>query len=164
MELDRKLQLKVLDFLRSAYPEPYDLQELSEFDTHPHFAGNLFYLEEHRLIKATAKRERQYGAPSYIQMAVITAQGLDFLEDDGGLTAILKMVTIRFDPEDIRSLLSDKIGGLNIPAKEKYSVLNGIRNLQVDLLQALCTKLMNLGLDSAPDVYRLIQTYLEKSL
>ena len=55
------------------------------------FLGNLIYLREHGLVSGEITEEFSAGgAIKSMLWAVITAAGLDFIEDDGGLSAILK--------------------------------------------------------------------------
>src|SRR5262245_51879543 len=110
MRLNRVLQRQLLEQLREAYPEFVDFQSRPEFDQ-PDFQSNLFYLSEHKLIDATEGGT----SPRRIVWASITASGLDFLEDDGGLSAILKTVTVKFDIENIRSILEDKVVASTLP-------------------------------------------------
>ena len=83
MKIDRDLQLEVLSFCRDAYPASADLTQ-SPFWDHPHIHANLIYLQEHQLIDGTLVNGNME-----IWNPGITAKGLDFLEDDGGLSAIL---------------------------------------------------------------------------
>jgi len=140
-----------------------DFQKLPEFSDHKDFHANLFYLEEHGLISSLAKREHSIGAKRMIFTGIITARGLDFLEDDGGLSAILGAVTIKLDRENIRKLLELKIESLDIPQDKKRGISATIRDLSSDAMRHLCIKLIDLGLDSAPDVYHLLQTWLHRS-
>ena len=41
--------------------------------------------------------------------ARITAKGIDFLEDDGGLSAILGVVTVKLHADTLREMLAKKI-------------------------------------------------------
>ncbi len=46
-----------------------------------------------------------------------------FLEDDGGLGAILNVVTIRMDAESIKTILESRIQSSDLPAEQKETVL-----------------------------------------
>jgi hypothetical protein len=90
MNLDRQLQHSILHELRNAYPNEAPIHRLSCFEESQHFFGNLIYLRGHGLIEGEI-------LPGMINMetmnmmlqAMITPAGLDFLENDGGLGAIL---------------------------------------------------------------------------
>lgn len=75
------------------------------------------YLEEHRLV--TSKAPVLLSA-SRIQLSKITAQGIDFLADDGGLPALLNVVTVRLDGGSLKALLSQKVEAAALPAEEKF--------------------------------------------
>ena len=81
--LDRALQRQILELLREHYPRgaiPVRHLELGEEQA----AINLGYLEEHGLCESGVI----IGADGYLSFgqSTITATGLDFLEDDGGLS------------------------------------------------------------------------------
>ncbi len=155
MRLDRALQLQILEFLREQYPSPGKLQT-QEFSRHPHFVGTCFYLEEHGLISRPhvnfAGEKMTAGDPT------ITAQGLDFLEDDGGVSAILKTVTIRFDPDNIRRLVEEKVLALNLPKKKEETALSTLKGLSVEGLKTLVDKIIKKGIESPDLLLRLISS------
>ncbi len=93
MQLNRAMQLEILRCLRDAYPEVIEVRTIPGSDD-ADFQGNLFYLTEHDLVASEAVRDFP---EKEIFTAQITAKGLDFLEDDGGLGAILGKITVRFD-------------------------------------------------------------------
>ncbi len=89
--LNRTLQRQILELLRKHYPRgaiPVSDLGLGEEQA----AANLRYLEEHGLCESGV----MIGADGHIAygQSTITAAGLDFLEDDGGLSAILGVVTV----------------------------------------------------------------------
>jgi hypothetical protein len=53
------------------------------------------------------------------QGAKITAKGLDFLADDGGLSAVLGTVTVRLHADSIKELLLAKVEASAVPAEKK---------------------------------------------
>jgi len=87
MKVNRAMQRRILEELRDVYPEVIGFFNTSRFSDQD-FQGNLFYLCEHKFIDGTESEE--LGVPRHIVWASITAPGLDFLEDDGGLSAILR--------------------------------------------------------------------------
>ncbi len=97
MKLDRNHQLKILEYLRDYYHCPADarVNEQSFFHNEDYLM-NLKYLYEYGLIKGyeskvIGKREFSLGGVE------ITAKGLDLLEDDGGVGAILRSVVVKFE-------------------------------------------------------------------
>jgi hypothetical protein len=142
MKPDRLLQQKVLESLREHYPEVVEIAEFPFHQRDPQFMGNLFYLEEHGLIQAIAKRVNVCNAAPEIFTAKITAKGIDFLEDDGGVDAILKTITIKFDPEDLIKLIEAKIEKSPLKPEEKSSILKVIKQLPAEGLKELSKKLI----------------------
>ncbi len=84
VKLDRSLQLNVLQQLRDRYPYSVEVTRLPGADL-AHYQANLSYLEERGLIQGS----HEMGKGSPIVLAKISADGLDFLEGDGGAEAIL---------------------------------------------------------------------------
>ena len=112
-------------------------------------AANLRYLEEHGLCKSGVK----FGARDDISFnpSTITAAGLDFLEDDGGLSAILGVVTVKLHADTIRELISAKIETSSMPAEEKSKPRKVLAGLSEAGLRAATTDLVKSGLDHLPD-------------
>jgi hypothetical protein len=153
MKINRELQLNLLKLLSDAYPQyvvanniPGDKDEVN---------ANLHYLIEHDLVNGPVtdfmSGERIVG------MAIITAAGIDFLADDGGLSAILGVVTVKLHEESIRQLLVDRVSRADLPAEQRSSLLQAIRNLPARALQTATEKLLENGADQmlaeAPRLY-----------
>jgi hypothetical protein len=98
-------------------------------------------------------------APDIIQ-AKITEEGLDFLEDDGGVGAILKTITVKFDPDNLRKLIASKLDKLEIPADKKDSAKSLLKDAPAHAWKSLYTKLINTGVDKVTDFYDLVLTTL----
>jgi hypothetical protein len=146
--LDRALQRQILELLRGHYPRgaiPVRDLELSEEQA----AANLRYLEEHGLCESGV----MVGADGHLAFgeSTIRAAGLDFLEDDGGLSAILGVVTVRLHADTIRSLIDARIETSSMPAEEKSKLRKIIANLSEAGLRAATTDLVKSGLDHLPD-------------
>lgn len=162
MNIDRPLQRTILESLRDVYPEIANLVEDMPYKDHPDLMSNLFYLEEHGLILSKGKRANLMGTPSIIFTAKITAIGLDFLEDDGGLSTILNKLTIKIDDNQFRELLLQKVTA-SVPTEQKSEIVKTIKSLPGEALKTICMRLVNLGLDTVPDAVHLIQTYAGQS-
>lgn len=153
MKMDRKLQREVLRQCREAYPQNAKLEELPVEDS-PHLQANLIYLYELELITGIlVNGNTELRAPQ------ITAAGLDFLEDDGGVSAILRTVTVRLDPDDLRALMAARVEASDLPAEEKDRLSHAMRSLPTQTLRDLTTRLVNEAVDRLPDAVRLLQTY-----
>ena len=91
MQLDRELQLTLLQELRDNFPNDVAVHRLASYSEDRQFLGNLIYLREHGLVSGEITAVISVGGSiKSMPWAIITAAGLDFIEDDGGLSAILK--------------------------------------------------------------------------
>ena len=122
MELmDRELQRQLLAGLAAAYPATVDPMELGLNSDDPRWTFNAMYLAEHDLVDAQVVRDLTAG--DVIARARITAKGLDFLQDDGGLGAILNTVTVRFEAETLRALIEQKVAASTLPEEQKSKLI-----------------------------------------
>ncbi len=80
----------------------------------------------------------QVGADGFIQLgaASITAAGLDFLADDGGLSAILGVVTVKVHADTIRDLIAAKIDTADLPVEKKSALKKQLAALPETALRA----------------------------
>ena len=153
--LNRDLQRKILTSLRETYPDVLDLRSFFDL-TDRNTQANLFYLAEHNLITPVAQREGMPGVPSQIFSAQITAEGLDFLEDDGGLGAILNVVTVRLDAENLKTILEARIRESDLSGEEKKSIITKIRSFSGDVLKAVVIKLVERGIEKPDQIATLV--------
>ena len=86
-----------------------------------------------------------------LSAASITAAGLDFLADDGGLSAILGVVTVKLHADTIRDLIGAKIDAAAIPAEQKSALKQRLAGLSGKALEAATADLVRTGLDHLPD-------------
>lgn len=155
-ELDRALQLQILNFLSDHYaklPEQvFPDREMSD-EEDDKYMTNLLYLEEHDLIHAGL--QQALGGEWISSGAKITARGLDFLANDGGLTAILGVVN-----ETIRDLIEARIQDSDLPPDEKTGLLHQLKELRGESIKHLTMKLLDAGLENLPAALPLIQKAL----
>jgi len=91
MHMDRELQLTILQELRNNFPNDVAVHRLACYSEDRQFLGNLIYLREHGLVSGEITEVISAGGSiKSMPWAIITAVGLDFIEDDGGLNAILR--------------------------------------------------------------------------
>lgn len=164
MKLDRGLQLSLLRSAAEAYPRTFD-DYLPRFG--PEFmpedvVANALYLQEHGLVDAGLVTYMD--GDFYTTGMKITARGLDFLADDGGLSAILGVVTIKLHEETLLQLIGDKIDQSDLPPPEKKKWTDALRSLPADSIKHLTMKLLDKGLENLPAVLPVIQTYLQSYL
>ena len=143
--INSELQRELLLLLRSAYPQslygPPEIPGLSWNE----IAANLSYLEEHGLCQSGLIDDPD-GGDFLFSQARITAAGLDFLEEDGGLTAILNTVTVKLHADTLRDMLSAKI-----TAEEKSTLRGLIGRLSGKALEAITTDLVRAGIQQIPN-------------
>ncbi|WP_394213781.1 hypothetical protein [Psychrobacter piscatorii] len=161
MLLDRDMQLEILTELSEVYPSPIDLSEKYEYgtDIYRKFVANLAYLQDHCLIS-----EKSILMPNTVgdynaqpNLSSITHIGMDFLADDGGLSAILGVVTIKFEAEQFRSLLESLILSSTLPNEQKGSMIDALRELPAESIKHLTTKIVDLGWDNLDSLMTIMQ-------
>lgn len=159
MAISRSLQGEILHRLADIYPDDLDVQEWQE--TEPDLRANLYYLLEHDLISGIDSGALDGNT---IVFAKITATGLDFLADDGGLTAILGVVTVKLHDETIRELIAARIQDSDLSPEHKTGLLDQLRELRGESIKHLTMKLLDVGLENAHKAVPLIQRFLESVL
>jgi hypothetical protein len=145
--LDRAYQREILMRLRDTYPARE--RGLSDADNARRLVVNVAYLAEHGLVDV--KMLNYHGQPAIVGPCKLTAAGMDFLEDDGGLTATLSTVTIRLDGDQFRQMLATKIESALLPAAEKTALMKHVGALSQAGLQEAGKQLMQMGLKHIPD-------------
>lgn len=159
MKLNRELQRALLEELRDFYPRSsqsaYHLDGYNQADC----LDNLIYLEEQGLVESGIKFTIS-GHVTLIQ-ARITARGIDFLEEDGGVGAILGTVTVKLHEDTLRQLIEAKVQAADIPDEQKSGILKALREAPGETTKQLITKLVDLGMENVPKALPLIQTLLQ---
>src|SRR5690606_11320636 len=118
---------------------------------------NLRYLEEHRLVEVQAYETLD---GTMLSSARITARGLDFLADDGGLGAILGVVTVRLHEDTLKELVAAKIRDSALDQPEKQRYLDQLRELPAETTKHLVLRLVDAGLDNWQRALPLLQSTL----
>ncbi|MDH2626504.1 hypothetical protein ACOUKR_08895 [Acinetobacter baumannii] len=165
MSLDRRLQLELLEKLRSVYPSHYELNNDFIFGTaeYEKAAINLYYLKQHGLVEdISLVKATGFGGYFNLQfnLPTITHKGMDFLADDGGLSAILNIVTIKFEADTLKALLSNHINQSDLPPEDKKTMTDALEELPAETIKHLTMKLLDAGLENLPNALVLISTYL----
>ena len=162
MQIDRALQKEILEIAKTAYPNPIYEKQNQLLWKKPEFVSNIFYLNEHGLIESHYNKPSSSADSHPIIMAVkITCSGIDFLEDDGGLSAILNKILIKFDDRDLEKLLVSKLSESNLPATEKNKIMETIKNLPAEGIKTVYTHLLNQGLKNLQDLPQAIERIQE---
>jgi len=149
MKLDRALQKKILEVLGSVYPEPLGARIYLLGDPDKVLLrANLAYLGELGLVESILPAAEQRAHVPRINATKITAKGLDFLEQDGGLSAILGTVTVKLHADTIRDLLETRIMESQLPATEKKRFVDQLKELPGEALKTLTNKLIEKACDN----------------
>jgi hypothetical protein len=146
--LDRELQHRILTSLAEAYPRRLTNKSFGLKQEEPAWVSNIVYLAEHRLVEA--KSTEMLDGTIIVTQAKITAAGLDHLQDDGGLGAILGVVTIRLEADTLRALLADKVGASAIPEEQKSRLRKWLESAGADALKQATTKLVTAAFEKGP--------------
>lgn len=150
MHLDRDLQRRILAELRNLYPMTCNPNDLFA-DVEPrHLMANLCYLAGHHLI-ALPTREIA-GTMPHAYLAGITCKGLDFLADDGGLSAVLGVVTVRMHDETIKTLIQTYLDASDADPGVKAQLTEMIRSLPAAATKEVELAAIQQGLRSLPDL------------
>ncbi len=162
MALDRVLQLLILQRYAEVYPSGTWEKWTDLGDDEMTVAANLHYLQEHGLIKFRG----QMGSSGDLiyQGGSITAKGMDFLADDGGLSAVLGVVTIKLHDDTIKALIEQRILTSDLPEPQKKRLIDRLRELRAETTKHLVLKLVDLGLEKAPGAIETIEKLLEQGV
>ncbi|ELY0891344.1 hypothetical protein GJJ25_19740 [Klebsiella pneumoniae] len=117
----------------------------SAFGSEDNLVANLIYLRDHELIDCHLE---QVMSGSYIVMldnTKITNKGIDFIRDDGGLSAILNVQTIKFHREAI-VVLEDLIAMSNMNDEQKEKAKSTLGELSTEALKTVVQTATTAGL------------------
>ncbi len=162
MKLDRALQREILELLSDHYAgnrqDVFPQREMTE-EEDDKYTANLLYLEAHGLIESGLEQfmDGTWGSTG----ARITARGLDFLADDGGLTSILGTVTVKLHDDTIRELVALRIEQSDLQPDEKAGLLGQLKALRGESMKHLTMRLLDAGLENAPKALPVIQKFFE---
>jgi len=152
--------------MAETYPDYWDLNE--EYindgsDKYQLVVANLYYLMQHELVEKksiSVSNSIGTGFNLIVHLPTISHKGMDFLADDGGLSAILNVVTVKFEAETLKAILENKINQSDLSPDYKQSMLDGIQELPAESIKHLTMKLLDEGLENLPNALVLIGTYL----
>ncbi|MCO8103158.1 hypothetical protein ABEF79_06895 [Acinetobacter sp. ANC 7454] len=165
MALDRDLQLTLLTKLSDVYPYNYDFNQDFEYNSEEREKAlkNLYYLQSHGLVsEKSVHKSNSLGsqAPIIFGSSAITHKGMDFLANDGGLSAILGVVTVKFEADTLKAILENRINQSDLSPENKQSMIDSLRELPAESIKHLTMKLLDEGLENLPNAIVLIGTYL----
>lgn len=159
-KFDRELQRYLLAVSIKAYPgntswDDYEPERVMIDDNK--LLANIIYLSQHGLI--TVERDQTDNPFPLLQRISATAAGVDFMLNDGGLTAILNVQTIRFHRDTVTAL-EDIIARSNLPEPEKAGIVSKLQQLPSAAIEHLTKELVLKGALSLPAALPLIQKFL----
>ena len=157
--LDRSLQRLILIKLADCYPSMMAPAALGFTGDDRQPMVNMAYLHEHNLVNA--KLQTMLAGTVGFAGASITAKGLDFLQDDGGLSSILNTVTVRFDADTLKALLAARIESGPLPEAEKSKLRKWLEEASGDALREGFTRLVKAALDKAPEAIKAVTDLLD---
>lgn len=145
-KFDRDLQKYFLTKCINVYPGytfwkqfPPEIQDYGD-DV---LTANILYLAEHRLI--TIRAQTSDDPYSFLDHMKATAAGIDFMLNDGGLSAILNVKTIKLHRETI-VVLEDLIAISNMSEGEKEKAKSTLSELSTEALKTLVQTVTTAGL------------------
>ena len=145
--LDRQFQREALEKAANAYPDRLNWHGNFDFDRKSSI--NIIYLTEHKLVESEWHGASAVGIkPMWVK---ITAKGLDFLQDDGGLTAILGVVTVRLHDDELKRLLIEKIHSTQADDTVKRKLVETVKSLPSVALGNIVDRLIDTGISSLSD-------------
>lgn len=154
--LNRPLQRRLLERLADAYPGTLDQGQLQQVANDREFTVNLAYLDELGLAKVTL--QHYLSEPPVVTAARITAKGIDFLADDGGLGAVLGVVTVRLHEDTVRDLLIQRVRESKGDETVKAQLVSQIKKLPAEGVSKLAQSALESGLRHLPDALQWLQT------
>lgn len=151
--IDYSLIRAMLERLREAYPGKVDgLYKLAPDEGKA--VQHLAYLREHGLIEISISRDKlgNYN----ISRAAITAKGIDFLQPDGGLSA-LAAPTIRIAPESLIAIIDAALASRNVSAEDRSLIQKGLGVAGPEAVKVCVKRLIEAGIAHAPDLLALLR-------
>ena len=158
--LDRVYQLDLLKMLATSYPQAFDVRPMArEWDkaAERRYAANMVYLDEHGLVES----EITFGINGHCMFGLprITANGMDFLEQDGGLSAILGAVTVKLHGDTLTELIGQRIALSDLSQPDKKRLIDQLRALPGETIKHLTLKLVDTGRANWPAALQAIETF-----
>jgi len=155
-KLDRSIQKQLLQLLADRHPD-WVMPEAAPIEREA-LRYNASYLCGHELIEMSSGSS--IGGVIRIGAMRATSKGLDFLEDDGGLTAILGVVTVRFDAPTLKALIARSIDQSDAPEGRKASIKKHVEDLPEHLVKSLIERLLESTLNRLPSAWQTIEAVL----
>lgn len=147
---NRETQREILSRLLRSFPQEIEIGGWR--DEIPGLLVNAAYLDGHGLLEMRTPG-KSIGAVGPIR-ARATAKGADFMADDGGLSAILGVVTVRLHDDSLKALIEKRIHDSEADPRDKRKWIDALRSLPADATKHLVLQLVERGLDRSGDAVR----------
>lgn len=144
--LKRDIQKAILEDLCQVYPSAKRIEDIAKSIAQSEgiVTTNIQYLMEHGLINMwdgtldTGPHSKSTGS-----FPKLNAKGIDFLADDGGLSAILGVITVKLHSDSIQALIAAKIDQAEISDSEKGGLKKELGKIKDTALSTLTTNAIN---------------------
>jgi len=153
-------RFELLQILCDCYPNKLIAENLPGHIQHDPdtITANMAYLDEHGLIEASWFKSMS--SPIQWTSAKLTCRGVDFLRDDGGLSAILGVVTVKFHEDTIKILLENFITASDLSPPDKRRWISQLQSLPAETTKHLVLRLVDAGLENWSRALPLLQSIL----
>lgn len=148
--------------MRESYPAKVWTRDIAPLEPEEFkLVFNIAYLHEHGLLSTEIRFTSDGTNRPIWAHAALTAAGVDFLEDDGGLSAILGVVNVRLHADTVRELLAARIAeDPSLTEETKSALREAIKKQPETALSEITTRLVQAGLAHLPDAIQILQTWL----
>lgn len=156
--MDRERQRIILEGLRSAFPRTVYREDMMKFATRMgELEWHLAYLEDHGLVEA---RWTPTMGKTHLSNARITSKGIDFLADDGGLSAVLGVVTVRLHEDSVKQLMLAKIDASDADPSVKGELRDTVTKLPAEALRSVVMRVLDSALSDPATTIAALRTSL----
>ena len=149
--MDKAYLQEILITLKECYPgESQDVYDLRDEKT---MLSHMRYLHEYGLIDSGIAIHEGFDGIDYSRSgAKITARGLDYLAEDGGLYAELGTVTVKLHPESIKDLIELSLAQRGVEPEKRNAIKKFLDTASTETVKALTNRLIDAGIKHSPDV------------
>lgn len=130
---------------------------MPELMSRPNFAANAIYLMQHNLLAGPMFAE---GDELHYQFFSITVEGVDFMQDDGGISAIKRTTTVKLHAETLRALLLQQVDKCAANDDEKSIIKKAIESAPEEVVRGTIGKLLDAAIDNAPAAMALLSALI----
>ena len=156
--IDRALQREYLAAIVEAYPRETIASQIGAFHNDERLVINISYLRDHGLVEAAIKTSSDGSQSMSVGKMRATVKGIDFLADDGGLSALLGVVTVRFDTDTLKAIIGNHVDASSIPPEEKSKIRKWLEIAGTEGLKEATKRLVAAGIDYSPQIWQMLQS------